>query len=173
MPGAFSRGRARAKAILRSLNLMKDPGTWIEDGILLACAYPRGDETFATLARRGITVLINLHERGHVPAHLAGHGLREEHLPTRDFTPPTPEDLDRGVAAIVEAVAAGEGVAVHCGAGLGRTGTLIACYLVDQGLDPEAAMDRVRAVRPGSVETSGQVAAIQDFARRRRDLAQP
>lgn len=151
---------------------MADPGTWIEEGRLLACAYPRRDESLAGLSGRGISLLINLAERAHADDALRRHGLTQIHLPTRDFRAPSPEALDRGVAAIAEALATGKGVAVHCGGGLGRTGTLIACYLVTRGIDPEAAIARVRAVRPGSVETARQVAAIREFGARQQDPTQ-
>ncbi len=74
------------------------------------------------------------------------------------------ELLERGVAVIADALAAGRRVAVHCAGGRGRTGTLLACYLVHQGLDPAAAIARVREVRPGAVETRAQVAAVEAYA---------
>jgi atypical dual specificity phosphatase len=138
--------------------------TWIEPGRLAAARYPRDDAALAALAGQGIVLLVNLHERAHPPAALARHGLTELHLPTRDFTAPTPADLATGVAAIEAAGAAGRPVAVHCGAGLGRTGTLVACALTRHGLTAEAAIARVRALRPGSVETPAQVAAVVTFA---------
>jgi atypical dual specificity phosphatase len=139
---------------------------WLEGERLGGCAYPRGDAGLAALAGQGVTLLVNLHERAHDPTLLTRHGLTELHLPVPDFTPPTPDQLAAGVAAIERASAAGQRVAVHCGAGLGRTGTLLACSLVRRGLAPDEAIARVRAARPGSVETREQVVAVEDFGRR-------
>ncbi len=95
---------------------------------------------------------------------LGHHGLTELHLPVPDFTPPTPEQLEHGIAAIEHAIADRQKVAVHCGGGLGRTGTLLACHMVKRGLTAEEAIARIRALRPGSVETPEQEAAVQNYA---------
>src|SRR5688500_15510519 len=128
--------------------------TWIEEGRVAACAYPRREGALGALAAEGVTMLVNLHERAHPPEALSQHGLAELHLPVSDFTAPSQEQLARGVAAIEEAVASGRRVAVHCGAGLGRTGTLVASYLTRRGYPADDAIARVRALRPGSVESS-------------------
>jgi atypical dual specificity phosphatase len=147
--------------------------TWIEAGRLAACTYPRREGALDALAADGVALLINLHERAHRSEALARRGLAELHLPVRDFTAPSPEQLERGVVAIEGALADGRAVAVHCGAGLGRTGTLVACYLTRRGYRPDDAIARVRALRPGSVETAEQVAAVAEFARRSTGASRP
>ena len=156
----------RLQMILRALGLVVDHGVWIEDGKLLACAYPRRKAGLEALSRQGVQVIVNLHERTHGPARLHRYGMAEVHLPVRDFTAPTPEQLAEGVAEIERAIRVGKTVAVHCGGGLGRTGTLLACYLVSQGLTTVDAITRVRRLRPGSIETRDQMNAVLAYGQR-------
>ena len=155
-------GRAAARMLLR----IPDRGSWVEVGVL-GCAYPRNERALSMLEDRGVRVLVNLYEIGHEPRLLERHGMREVHVPARDFSAPPPDLIERSVNAIVHARSAGEAVAVHCGGGLGRTGTVLACYLVRlRGVGAEEAVRRVREIRPGSVETRSQREAVQEFARR-------
>lgn len=144
---------------------LTDCGVWVSEGVL-GCAYPRTERALAALPERGVRVIVNLHERPHDPRRLTRYLLTEIHLPIKDFAAPSPGQVRRGVEAIVEARAAGKAVAVHCGGGLGRTGTLLACYLIYRdGLEPQEAVERVRFSRPGSVETAAQVAVVEAWTR--------
>src|SRR5437660_12865335 len=117
---------------------------------------------------QGLSMLVNLHERPDPPDILAQLQAQTIHLPVPDSHAPTEAQLDAGVAAISEALQQGKRVAVHCGAGLGRSGTLIAAYLVSQGAAPDDAMAQVRSARPGSIETLEQEAAVHEYDRRLR-----
>lgn len=158
----------RLRNTLRKFGIIRDPGSWIDPaGQVLLCAYPRRKRDLASLRQRGIRRLINLHERPHSPGRLAEFGLTECHLPVPDFTAPTSTQLTAAVANVMAGIAAGERVAIHCGAGLGRSGTVAACYLVELGQDWRAAVAMVRAARPGAIETSSQLAAVAAYAQRR------
>jgi len=61
---------------------------------------------------------------------------------------------------VIEALAQGERVLVHCLAGLGRTGTLAAWLLMLQGVGVDGAIAQVRAARPGSVQSEAQRAFL-------------
>ena len=77
-------------------------------------------------------------------------------------TPADVRAMDAIVASLATARATGE-VAVACMGGVGRSGTVVACALVDAGWDADAAIRRVREVRhPTAVETQAQ----EDFVRK-------
>jgi ADP-ribosyl-[dinitrogen reductase] hydrolase len=50
----------------------------------------------------------------------------------------------------------GSDVVVHCRGGLGRAGTIASRLLIELGMAPKTAIERVRAVRPGAIETRAQ-----------------
>lgn len=157
----------RLRNTLRKYGVIRDPGTWIDPSCqVLLSAYPRSRD-LANLQRRGVRHLVNVDERAHSATLLAQYGLTECHLPVPDFHAPTQEQLAVAVATVVSAVAAGERVAIHCAAGLGRSGTVAACYLVELGREWIAAIEIIRAARPGAVETAEQVGAVAAYAARR------
>jgi atypical dual specificity phosphatase len=123
---------------------------------------------FEYLRDQGVGGIVSLTERPLPQALLEEFGFVRLHLPVIDFTPPTPNQLDRFMAFWAALEKRKTAVAVHCGAGLGRTGTVLACAFVFQGLNAEHAIDRVRTLRPYSVETRPQEECVRDYAERLR-----
>lgn len=137
---------------------------WIIEGKLAASSYPRDDNHLRALHTAGVCALVTLHERPVDKEKLDALGIAAQHYPVQDFAAPSLDQIEAAVAFIERKLAAGEGVAVHCAAGLGRTGTVIACYLVHQGYTPAEAIAHVRSQRPGSVETGEQQAIVYTYA---------
>jgi atypical dual specificity phosphatase len=142
--------------------------SWVEKPLLAALARPTEPEDFAWLRQQGIEVLLSLTEDRPRRDWAEDAGLLVFHEPLEDMEAPSQDQLDRCVSAVLRATARNMGVAVHCGAGLGRTGVVLAAYFVTQGLTAANAIARVRRLRPGSVETDEQAEAVELFARRRR-----
>ena len=80
-----------------------------------------------------------------------------------DFTAPTLKQVEQTLAMIHFYVGRNMPVAVHCIAGLGRTGTILACYLVGEGKSAGEAITAIRRWRPGSIETLDQEAVIREY----------
>lgn len=140
--------------------------SWVDKPHLAALARPDSVEELHWLREQGIEVLLSLTEEPPRRDWINDTGLLLFHVPIEDMEAPTAEQLDLCMSAIQKANERGLGVAVHCGAGLGRTGVILAAYYVAKGDDARSAMGRVRRLRPGSIETAEQEGAIRAYARR-------
>ena len=89
-------------------------------------------------------------------------------LPISDGAAPTPEQAAEAVRFIDNQRENHRAVAVHCAAGLGRTGTILATYLVARGASASEAVSRVRSVEPAAIETSRQLNFLHEFEHRFR-----
>src|SRR5579862_3645329 len=99
--------------------------SWIDKPRLAALARPSSPEELVWLRSQGIDVLLSLTEERPRRDWVEQAGLLVFHEPLEDMEPPTQDQLDRCVSAIQRANDQNMGVAVHCGAGLGRTGTVL------------------------------------------------
>jgi atypical dual specificity phosphatase len=140
--------------------------SWIDEPRLAALGWPEGEEDLAWLKSQGIEVLVSLTEEPPPRREVNDAGLMLYHVPIEDMTAPTQEDIDRCMSAIKKAHDLSMGVAVHCGAGAGRTGVILACYMVAKGATANEAIRQVRSLRPGSIETDEQLDAVREYARR-------
>jgi len=133
---------------------------WLVPGRLAGASRPgvvqSMDIDLQALRRCGITVLITLTERDLPQEPLQRHGLRNLHLPVYDHESPTVAQMQMLLARMSAMLRAGEVLAVHCLAGLGRTGTVLAAWLVREGLTADEALRRVRLVDAQYVQSQAQ-----------------
>ena len=145
--------------------------SWVDEPILAACAWPGGAEDLLWMRNEGVDILITLTEESVPRGWIDSAGLMGVHVPVPDMEAPTAEQFEHCIAVIDKAQASGMGVAVHCLAGRGRTGTLLAVYFVHRGLTARDAIRKVRDMRPGSIEVLEQEEAIRAFERERKRQA--
>ncbi len=137
---------------------------WILPGRLAGMAHPgQSDAVLDGLREAGIGAIVTLTQRALSGEAVNKFGFEYLHLPVKDFCAPAPGQVERFVRFCDEQTAAGRAVAVHCRAGIGRTGVMLACYLVHLGEEPRAAIRKVRKVRPGALESAEQENAVYEF----------
>jgi atypical dual specificity phosphatase len=88
------------------------------------------------------------------------------HIPVQDETAPSQAQVDAFVRFVNDTPGQGRAVLAHCGGGYGRTGTILACYLVSQGWGADVAMTEVRTNRPGSIVAPEQQVCVLEYAGR-------
>jgi atypical dual specificity phosphatase len=124
---------------------------WIVPGVLAGCPQPGVvapiEYDLDLLGAAGITHLITLTERDLPQDLLRIHGLANTHLPIFDREAPSTGQMQMLLVRMQRLLQAGEVLAVHCLAGLGRTGLVLAAWLVrDGGLS--AATASAASTRP-------------------------
>ena len=164
-----SQGGATAEAPAEDI---PDSFSWVDQGKMAGLSDPRTggpgegqdyDWTLSWLKDNGVDVLISLTTTPPPSSNIENAGLHHIHIPVHDFKAPKVSQLQSFLTLASSRIASGEGIAVHCTAGIGRTGTFLAAYLVGQGMSADEAIAKVRKERPGSVETGEQEQVVRDL----------
>jgi protein-tyrosine phosphatase len=139
---------------------------WLIPGALLAGEYPgtyiEADtrEKLAKFLDAGIRTFINLTEGRELSGYehilevlSAERAIETTHIreSIRDYDTPRERAQMVGILTTIrDEIAAGRPVYVHCWGGIGRTGTVVGCWLVEQGLSGDEALRRIAELRRGT-----------------------
>jgi atypical dual specificity phosphatase len=125
--------------------------TWVKKDKLAASGRPYSKSQVDWLERNGVTAILTLTEDP-LPQEWTGK-VKTKHISMKDHAPLSHKDMMLGADYIASALAAGEVLLVHCLAGKGRTGCILAAYFIaHEGKSARQAIDELRAERQGSVE---------------------
>jgi len=146
--------------------------SWIDEHVA-ASGQPMTRSQVEWIKSQGIDMVISLTEQPLPREWIENADLEYRHFPVKDHSAPSPELLKKIVNEVLNAKARGKKVLIHCAAGLGRTGTLLAAYLIAlEKISGDEAIKKVRILRPGSIELV-QEKSVLEFQRRYFPKAAP
>jgi atypical dual specificity phosphatase len=141
--------------------------SWVIDKKLAGSGIPVNLPQLLWVAKNGIRSIITVRERPLPTSWLANTSQKLEymHLKVDDFCAPSLESLESTVRYIDQHINEEKPVLVHCAAGKGRTGTILSAYIMkqDPNLSSLEAINKIRVLRPGSVQSEEQTSALQSF----------
>ena len=139
-----------------------DKFSWIIEKKLAGSAIPTSIDEVQWLIEQGVKSIVTIREEP-----LADNWINDMnylHVLSNDMGVPEFNDLIHAVDFIHSRITNNEPVLVHCLAGLGRTGTILSCYLVKyQNTSAEEAIRKIREERPGSIQSYPQEEIIFQF----------
>src|SRR5580698_4942318 len=121
------------------------------------------DDELSTLWSAGVRAVVSLLNLPSDAPVYESAGFSFLCLPIPDGGAPTFEQADEFVRFVTKQRAEQRPVAVHCEAGLGRTGTMLAVYLISEGETAITAIARVRAIERAAIESARQIFFLEQY----------
>ena len=139
-----------------------DNFSWIIEEKLAGSAIPTSKEEIDWIKQEGVKSIVTIREEP-----LEDEWIKDVnylHVHSNDMGVPEFNDLVFAIDFIRRRIEENKPVMVHCLAGLGRTGTLLACYLIKyENMSADDAVQKVREERPGSIQSFSQEEIIHKF----------
>ena len=145
-----------------------DNFSWLIEDKLAGSAIPTSKDEVKWLQEEGVKSIVTIREEPLDDDWTSD--VNYLHVLSDDMGVPTFDDLKNSVDFIHDRIENNEPVLVHCLAGLGRTGTILACYLIKyQKMSAEDAIQHVRKKRHGSIQSFVQEELIFQYAKTLND----
>jgi len=133
--------------------------SWLIENKLAGSGIPTSFDELDWILKQGVKSIVTMTENA-LPEEWVGD-ISYLHVPTPDLTAPDMDRIDIAVDFIHKKISDDQAVMVHCAAGMGRAGTILACYLVKyQKYSANDAIKKIRKERPGSIQSEVQELAI-------------
>jgi atypical dual specificity phosphatase len=132
---------------------------WLINNKLAGSGMPTSIAELDWIRKQGVKSIITMTENSLPESWIKD--INYLHVPTEDLSAPDMDKIDQTVDFIQERIKNDEPIMVHCAAGIGRTGTILACYLIKyHNLSAKNAIEKVRNERPGSIQSESQEIAV-------------
>ena len=139
-----------------------DKFSWVIENKLAGSGIPTSIDEVQWIIEQGVKSIVTIREEP-----LADNWIKDVnylHVMSNDMGVPEFNDLTHAVDFIHRRITNNEPVLVHCLAGMGRTGVVLACYLVKyQNMSADEATQKIREERPGSIQSYSQEEIIFRF----------
>ncbi len=133
--------------------------SWLIEKKLAGSGIPTSSDEFDWVINQGVKSIVTMTENA-LPDNWVKN-ISYLHVPTADFTAPNMDEINSAVDFIHEQIKNDQAVMVHCAAGMGRAGTILACYYVKyKKFSANNAIKKIRDERPGSIQSEAQKLAI-------------
>jgi atypical dual specificity phosphatase len=139
---------------------------WLIEGNLAGCGIPTSFREIKWLYnKQGIKSLVTIAEKALPSDWFLAFPIENFFLNTKDYGAPPVAELEKVVNYIRECIDHQKPVAVHCCSGKGRTGTILAAYLIQAGNPTNAheAIEKVSRVRGESIQSGEQENVLHEY----------
>ena len=139
-----------------------DKFSWLIENKLAGSGIPTSIDEVEWAIKQGVKSIVTIREEPLDESWIKD--VNYLHILSNDMSVPEFDDLIYAVDFIHRRITNNEPVLVHCLAGMGRTGVILACYLIKyQKMSASEATEKIREERPGSIQSYPQEEIIFRF----------